>query len=204
MATVCQRCGHSVNKYFASAENFPDCLSTVAVVKVSPLASHDYSPMKADALLKHNIDALLRARGQGRVELSRWCRRSRSWLDKVYSEQRREIPLKYLDRIADFFGLATYQLFQPGISPLTERRSRTERRTGRDRRLRSHLPQPGTIVTHEIASLKPEDVSDLLLLRTLSASARADLRKTIDEQRRAGRRARKPPSSGDNGVAESE
>src|SRR5689334_8872425 len=104
--------------------------------------------LKAQELLKHNIDALLAARGQTRPELARWCRRSRSWLDKAFSETRREIPLKYLDRIADFFGIATYQLFQPGISPLTERRGGRDRRSGRERRISnaSAAAQPRTAV----------------------------------------------------------
>lgn len=157
--------------------------------------------LKADALLKHNIDALLRARKQGRVDLSRWCRRSRSWLDKIYSEHRREIPLKYLDRISDFFGIEPYQLFQPGITPLLERRALNDRRSGADRRLRR--PQPGEIRPEAVPALRPEDVSDLLLLKSLSASARSDLRQTMDDQRRGRRakRGRKPPPSGGSGPA---
>lgn len=90
--------------------------------------------MKANALLKHNIDTLLRGRGQTRKDLAQWCYRTESWISKIFQTDKREIPLKYLDRIADFFGLATYQLLQPGISPLTERRH-GERRGGRDRRI---------------------------------------------------------------------
>jgi hypothetical protein len=64
-----------------------------------------------------------------------WCRRTDSWLSKILDDQgNRGLPLKYLDRIADFFGIATYQLFQPGISPLLERR-KGERRSGLDRRV---------------------------------------------------------------------
>lgn len=104
--------------------------------------------MKANYLLKHNIDAMLRARGQRRKDLAGWCRRSESWLSQIFKEDRREIPLKYLDRIADFFGVATYQLFQPGITHLTERRKR-ERRTGRDRRvsrLQLAVPDTGSVL----------------------------------------------------------
>ena len=91
--------------------------------------------MKAHYLLKQNIDTLLRARGQKRRELAAWCRRSESWLSQIFIDEERNIPLKYLDRIADFFGLATYQLFQPGISPLTERRKGLDRRVRPDRRV---------------------------------------------------------------------
>lgn len=94
-----------------------------------------YRLMQANQLLKEHIDTLLRARGQTRKDLAQWCHRGESWISKIFKEDRREIPLKYLDRIADFFRIATYQLFQPGISGLTERRSALERRTGQDRRL---------------------------------------------------------------------
>lgn len=90
--------------------------------------------MKSSYLFKHNVEALLRARGQTKHDLAQWCRRSDAWLSKILGKDDRNLPLKYLDRIADFFGLAAYQLFQPGITPLTERR-RTERRSGRDRRI---------------------------------------------------------------------
>jgi transcriptional regulator with XRE-family HTH domain len=91
--------------------------------------------LKANFLLKSNVDALLRARGQTRKELAAYCRRSESWISQIFTKRERNVPLKYLDRMADFFGLATYQLFQPGISPLTERRTISDRRSGRDRRL---------------------------------------------------------------------
>jgi hypothetical protein len=97
-----------------------------------------YHPMRANLLLKTNIDALLRARGQTRKDLAFWCRRTESWISKAFRDPNRSIPLRYFDRIADFFGLATYQLFQPGITPYTERRSGKERRSGMDRRL-SHI-----------------------------------------------------------------
>lgn len=96
---------------------------------------HLYSTaMRAQILLKHNIDTLLRGRGQHRKDLAVWCHRKESWISKIMSEDRREFPQKYLDRIGDFFGLAAYELFQPGISALTERRL-GERRQGRDRRV---------------------------------------------------------------------
>src|SRR3990167_1597702 len=90
--------------------------------------------MRANALLKENVATLLRVRGQSRKSLAHWCYRSESWISKVFAEDRREFSLKDLDRIADFFGFATYQLFQPGISLQTERRHGIERRKGHDRR----------------------------------------------------------------------
>jgi hypothetical protein len=95
--------------------------------------------MKAKALLKHNIDTLLKARHQQRQDLAQWCRRSPAWLTQILTKPEREFPTKYLDRVADFFGIAVYQLFQPGISQLTERRKATERRSGQDRRISKAL-----------------------------------------------------------------
>ena len=90
---------------------------------------------RATSTLRRNIEALLRARGQTQHDLAMWCRRTDSWLSKILDDQgNRGLPLKYLDRIADFFGIATYQLFQPGISPLLERR-KGDRRRGLDRRV---------------------------------------------------------------------
>ncbi len=94
-----------------------------------------YSPMRANQLLKHNIDTLLRVRHQTRKDLAQWCRKSESWISKIYKETRRGFSLRDFDRIAEFFGIATYQLFQPGISTLTERRENPERRTTKDRRV---------------------------------------------------------------------
>lgn len=114
--------------------------------------------MKANVLLKHNIDTLLRARGQTRRELAIWCRQSLdkkvdAWISHIFTRPDQGIQLRYLDRIADFFGIAVYQLFQPGISPLTERRTLPERRSGTDRRITAKqlgattTPQRGLILT---------------------------------------------------------
>jgi hypothetical protein len=121
--------------------------------------------LRAHELLKQNIDTLLKARGQSRAELAKWCGRSRSWLDKAFSEPDREIPLKYLDRIADYFGFATYQLLQPGITALTERRSGHQRRSGRDRRISaaSAVAEPRTAV----------DLMDLIRAISLEGRQRA-------------------------------
>lgn len=110
--------------------------------------------MKANALLKLNIDTILRARGQTRKDLAFWCRRSESWISKIFRSEKREIPIRYLDRISDFFGLATYQLFQPGISPLTERRKH-ERRSGRDRRI-GHKQREVLQLRDEIDRTRPK------------------------------------------------
>jgi hypothetical protein len=90
--------------------------------------------MKASYLFKSNIEALLRARGHTKHDLAQWCRRTDAWLSKIMGKDDRNLPMKYLDRIADFFGLSAYQLFQPGITPYLDRRQR-QRRSGTDRRL---------------------------------------------------------------------
>lgn len=150
--------------------------------------------LKAVLLLKHNIDELLKARHQKRKELARYCRRSEAWLSQIFIDENRNVPLKYLDRIADFFGIATYQLLQPGISPLTERRAGTQRRSGRDRRLSAAIP----------ISTRPGDVDLMDVIRALSRESREkavrilgdilndDLRSwrttapTVDERHRTG------------------
>lgn len=104
--------------------------------------------MKATRILAENISHLLRSRGESQHSLAGWCGHSDVWLSKFLKHER-EVQLKDLDRIADFFGIATYQLFQPGISPITERRKGGERRTGRDRRV-SHAFRNMTEATRSI------------------------------------------------------
>lgn len=120
------------------------------------------SDLRALHLIRANISALLTARRQSQTELAFWMRKGKSWINKFLNGTR-EIQLKDLDRIADFFGIATYQLFQPGISPLTERRKGYDRRSGSDRRVghthrqlrgeteKAH-PQRGKDSPHEAAT----------------------------------------------------
>lgn len=100
----------------------------------------DAMALKALFVLKRNIDAILKARGLTQGDLARACGRSEAWLSNIFTKANRELPLKYLDRIADYFGLAAYQLFTPGISHLTERRKNRDRRSGVDRRT-SHVAE---------------------------------------------------------------
>lgn len=89
--------------------------------------------MKAARLLAENVSSLLSGRRQKQTELAKWCRKSDPWVSQFLRGERNWM-LEDLDRVADFFGLATYQLFQPGISSVTERRH-GERRIGRERRI---------------------------------------------------------------------
>lgn len=88
--------------------------------------------LKASYLLVQNIRALLAARSEDDKALAMWCGHRPAWLSKILSGDR-GIKLADLDKIADFFGLTVAQLFQHGISALTERR-KGERRSGKDRR----------------------------------------------------------------------
>ena len=95
-------------------------------------------PRDANELVKYNIDMLLRARGQLRGELAEHCQCSRSWLDKIFSESRREVPLKYFDRIAAVFGIEPHQLLLPDVTALADRRS------GKDRRVKGMVQSATT------------------------------------------------------------
>lgn len=90
--------------------------------------------MRAQHILRENIKALLRIRGENSVSLARWLGHQKSWINKILNGHR-DMQIEDFDRVADFFGVATYQLFQPGISPMTERRSGRDRRKVAERRI---------------------------------------------------------------------
>ena len=91
--------------------------------------------MDAKQILKKNIRALLNARGWKQKDLAQACGgNSPSWLSQIIGNANRNMPLKYLDMIADVFKLEPYQLFQPGLVPEANRRSGQDRRSGHDRR----------------------------------------------------------------------
>lgn len=151
--------------------------------------------MKANQLLKHNIDTLLKERHQTRRDLASAVRQSLDpkkidpWISKIFGSPDAEFQTKYLDRIADFFGFSVYQLFQPGISHLTERRKHLDRRSGRDRRI-SHLGrQIHAALSPASAHITEEDIADLIRLRALTADSRAVIRQEIDTLDRAEREA---------------
>jgi hypothetical protein len=100
--------------------------------------------VKSQFVLKQNIRTLLRARGLNQSSLAFFCRKTESWISQILTKPNRGFRMGELDCIADFFGLEVYQLFQPGISPLTERRSGRDRRSGVERRV-SHA---GAILEH--------------------------------------------------------
>lgn len=111
--------------------HFPEnCSQTLSAAVVEVYGTG----MRAHRLLAENISGLLRARHLRQHDLALWCRHTDVWLSYILSGKR-EPQLKDLDRMADFFGIATYQLFQPGVAAASERRSGLDRRGGRERRI---------------------------------------------------------------------
>lgn len=108
--------------------------------------------MRAVRLLRENIAALLAEGHYKQKDLADWCDRSEAWISAFLREER-DLPLTDLDRIADFFGLATYQLFQPGISRHNDRRI-GERRLIKERR-RSHAQKIMIETAAEIERVRP-------------------------------------------------
>ncbi len=89
--------------------------------------------LRAEVLLVENVRSLLNARGIDSQALAQWCGHKPAWISKILSGER-GVQTADIGKIADFFGLTVSQLFQQGISPLTERR-KAARRTGGDRRV---------------------------------------------------------------------
>lgn len=147
--------------------------------------------VKANLLMKRNIDALLKARGQTRKDLAQWCRRGESWISKIMKEDQREFPMKYFDRIADFFGLSTYQLLVPGLAGALERRKSSDRRAARDRRL-GHAPTLNAMPT----DLSNAEIGVIAKMRAVLVRDRAEFERLIDEvyrlHVRADARSREP------------
>ncbi len=83
-------------------------------------------------IFRENVAALLRERGADGATLAFACGHDKSWASKVLTGER-EIRMSDIDLVADFFGMSAYQLLQPGVAMLTERRV-GERRSGEDRR----------------------------------------------------------------------
>lgn len=106
--------------------------------------------LRAELLLVRNIEALLDRRGIDKQALAMWCGHKPAWISKILSGER-GVQIKDLGKIADFFGLTVSQLFQHGISPLTERR-KTERRRPDDRRCGRDRRQPRDLnrVHHDV------------------------------------------------------
>lgn len=101
---------------------------------------------KALVQLRLNVESLLAKRRRTKADLAAEMKIDPSTLTKFLNGTR-EIQFHHLDGMVSFFGLSAYQLFQPGISPLLERRVLRDRRMGIDRRRSNvdrlaHVPTP--------------------------------------------------------------
>jgi hypothetical protein len=125
---------------------------TLAVVSVGVAYSPD---LKALHILRQNVRGLLLKRKESESLLASCLGfKHRSSLNKFLNSDRAGFQMWRLDRLAAFFGLAVYQLFQPGITPLTERRGGKDRRSGHDRRV-GHAHRDAVNVAHEIGRAHP-------------------------------------------------
>jgi len=112
-------------------------------------------------LMKANVKGLLSLREKTPEDLAKFCHNTKSWIVKIFAEERREFPTKYYQRIAKFLGVEVYQLFQPGVLGIAERRSGTDRRKVLDRR-----------VSQAVISEKALDVDLIHVVRALSQPGR--------------------------------
>lgn len=101
--------------------------------------------VKAPRLLAENVLTLLKRHGYSQHDLADHCRHSDVWASQFLNQQKRMWQLEDLDKVADLFGLQTYQLFIPGVSALTDRRSGLDRRSSRERRLTLQARRAGAL-----------------------------------------------------------
>lgn len=116
--------------------------------------------MRANLVMKQNVKHYIRERGLSQKGLAMYCYKKESWASKILTVEKRSFPPRYYDRIADYLGVSLYELFRPGLSHLTERRSGTDRRMMKERRtapgqramlrvsdeLETHRPRKGASV----------------------------------------------------------
>lgn len=87
-------------------------------------------------LLKENVEALRLQKQLHRKDLS-WAlgHESESTISKIYKHPERTFSIHDLDKLAEALGVETFQLFIPGVSASTEKRSGKDRRSGQERRV---------------------------------------------------------------------
>lgn len=100
--------------------------------------------------IRTNITALLTRDHVTPSALSGACGHTRSWMSRFLQRKRHELQLGDLDKIADFFQIAVYDLFRPTHGSISDRRRlKGDRRTGLDRRVghayRAMLPVAAAI-----------------------------------------------------------
>lgn len=89
--------------------------------------------LRAVNVLRENVRALMAQRQLNQKAVAFALSRHPTWINKFLLGHRM-ISVTDLDKLADLLGVATYQLFQPGVSKMTERR-RGDRRLGPERRV---------------------------------------------------------------------
>ncbi len=104
-------------------------------------------PHRPELLVIENIRALLYQRRVKAKDLAMFCGHEPAWLSKIMAGERK-VGIADLPRIAEFFGLETYQLLQHGIS---DERRRFQRRGGAERRVLADRRRGG----HEKGDLHP-------------------------------------------------
>jgi transcriptional regulator with XRE-family HTH domain len=110
--------------------------------------------LKALHILRLNVRAGLLKRGESEAQLATNLGfKHRSSLNKFLNSERAGFQMRRLDKMAAFFGVAVYQLFQPGTSELTDRRH-SQRRSGQDRRI-GHQYRHMTASANTIEDARP-------------------------------------------------
>jgi len=104
--------------------------------------------LKALYILKENVRVLMDMRRVDQPGMAKWVGHSKAWINKFLNDPIAEIQIKDLDKMAEILGVSTYQLFQPGISRMAERRHAGDRRSGQERRMGQ--------VGRDLARLQPE------------------------------------------------
>lgn len=148
-------------------------------------------PLKGLYVIRQNIEELLRQKSLTQTDLAEWVGKKKSWINKFLGGTR-QLQLKDLDRIADILGVATYQLFQPGISRTTERRV-FERRKRTDRRISQRVPREADLDTaHERHPIPRPDLEPITrALNELQAQLAILATDARDDRQATGARPRK-------------
>lgn len=140
--------------------------------------------LKALHLLRQNVRALLVTRKESEALLAKCLGfKHRSSLNKFLNSERAGFQMWRLDKLAAFFGLPVYQLFQPGISPLLDRRVDPDRRSGKDRRI-GHSQRVMLTLAAELDAHRPPRKGAHVAVVTPSPKMAALNRLTEDYERR--------------------
>jgi transcriptional regulator with XRE-family HTH domain len=121
--------------------------------------------------IRENVKHLLKARGIDQKDLAFAIHKHPTTINK-FLKGTREVQLGDLDAMADVLGVDVYQLFQPGLSSVTERRHH-ERRVGLERRVgptkRQMLDVAAEIAAHAPDSFEQRVIAALLAQPTMLA-----------------------------------